>query len=399
MEHVIIVGAGPYGLSVAAHLEDAGVPYRIFGQPLVTWREHMPKGMLLKSEGYASSLSAPGNGVGTLEEYCRSQRLPYRHLDSPVSLKIFTDYAMAFQQRFVPKLEKADVISIQRAERGFSVDLENGGHVPARHLIMATGISWFNDVPRIFGQLPETLVSHTYSHHTVDQFAGKQVVVIGAGASAADIAIQLADSGAAVQILARNSQIRFQRPPPPGGRTVFQKIKHPQSVIGPGWRSKLYTTAPLSFHKLPASLREGIVRTHLGPAPGWFVRERIEGRIPIMPGVEVESATVQNDRVALKILKDDGTHCNIVGDHVVVATGYTVDLRRIPILSHELRGHIAHYRHSPLLSNNFESSISGLYFVGPAAAHAFGPLMRFMVGAEWVAPRLTRHLRQKVQHG
>jgi len=137
----------------------------------------------------------------------------------------------------------------------------------------------------------------------------------------------------------------------------------------------------------------------MGPAPGWFVRERIEGRIPIMPGVEVESATVQNDRVALKILKDDGTHCNIVGDHVVVATGYTVDLRRIPILSHELRGHIAHYRHSPLLSNNFESSISGLYFVGPAAAHAFGPLMRFMVGAEWVAPRLTRHLRQKVQHG
>ena len=54
-----IIGAGPYGLSLAAHLAAAGADFRIFGKPLTSWRDHMPKGMMLKSDGFASNLSAP----------------------------------------------------------------------------------------------------------------------------------------------------------------------------------------------------------------------------------------------------------------------------------------------------------------------------------------------------
>ena len=54
-----IVGAGPYGLSIAAHLRERGVNFRIFGTPMRTWREQMPRGMLLKSDGFASNLSDP----------------------------------------------------------------------------------------------------------------------------------------------------------------------------------------------------------------------------------------------------------------------------------------------------------------------------------------------------
>ena len=54
-----IIGAGPYGLSIAAHLRERGADFRIFGTPMGTWREQMPKGMLLKSDGFASNLSDP----------------------------------------------------------------------------------------------------------------------------------------------------------------------------------------------------------------------------------------------------------------------------------------------------------------------------------------------------
>jgi thioredoxin reductase len=363
---------------------------------MTTWREHMPKGMLLKSEGYASSLSAAGaNGAGRLETYCRTHGLPYRHLDLPVPLEVFTDYAMDFQKRFAPKLEEINVAAIECTGNEFALTLDNGARLAARHVIMATGITWFNRMPEILVHLPTNLVSHTYDHHIAEQFVGRDVVVLGAGASAADVAILLSDSGANVQILARNANIRFHRPPPPRGRTSLQKLRHPQTVIGPGWRSKFFTTLPLAFHRLPAVVRAEIVRTHLGPAPGWFVKQKIDGRIPTLRGVEVEAAEVRGYRVHMTLLKDDGTEMAVTADHAVAATGYSVDLRRIRVLSHDLRGRIAHHRHSPLLSDNFESSVPGLYFIGPAAANAFGPLMRFMVGAEWAAPRLALHLAKK----
>ena len=59
-EHeVAIVGAGPYGLSLAAHLHDRQIDFQIFGKPMEFWRDHMPKGMHLKSDGFASNLYDP----------------------------------------------------------------------------------------------------------------------------------------------------------------------------------------------------------------------------------------------------------------------------------------------------------------------------------------------------
>ena len=73
---VAIIGAGPYGLSIAAHLRSLGIPFRIFGTPVDTWRRHMPAGMSLKSDGFASCLSDPDD-KGTLEAYCAERGIPY----------------------------------------------------------------------------------------------------------------------------------------------------------------------------------------------------------------------------------------------------------------------------------------------------------------------------------
>ena len=55
---VAIIGAGPHGLSVAAHLRAAEIDLRIFSHPMRNSRDHMPKDMTLKSDGFASNLSA-----------------------------------------------------------------------------------------------------------------------------------------------------------------------------------------------------------------------------------------------------------------------------------------------------------------------------------------------------
>ena len=115
---VAIVGAGPYGLSTAAHLKAAGVNFRIFGSPMEFWLKHMPTGMHLKSEGFASSLYDPDSSF-TLKAYCAERGLKYADIGNPVPLDVFAAYGIEFQKRFVPELEYRRVTSVQRAPSGF----------------------------------------------------------------------------------------------------------------------------------------------------------------------------------------------------------------------------------------------------------------------------------------
>ena len=81
---IAIIGAGPYGLSIAAHLRARDIEHRIIGEPMQFWLGHMPKGMFLKSDGFASSLYDPG-GHFTLRHYCEEHNIEYADLGTPVS--------------------------------------------------------------------------------------------------------------------------------------------------------------------------------------------------------------------------------------------------------------------------------------------------------------------------
>ena len=101
---VVIVGAGPYGLSIAAHLQECGIRYRIIGRPMQFWISQMPDGMQLKSEGFASNLYDP-QGDFTLRDFCAQQAIPYTDIGTPVDKRTFCAYGLAFQKRFVPNVE------------------------------------------------------------------------------------------------------------------------------------------------------------------------------------------------------------------------------------------------------------------------------------------------------
>ena len=395
---VAIIGAGPYGLSIAAHLKARDVDFRIFGNPMHFWLTHMPKGMRLKSEGFASSLYDP-NSTFTLEAYCKEKGIAYANIGRPVPLEVFTSYGLEFQRRFVPEVENKIVNSLERSTEGFQLRLEDGEMVAARRVVLAIGLTHYEYVPPILAALPEEFVTHSSKHNQVDQFNGREVAVVGAGASALDLAALLHQAGAHVQVVARDPVIRFHDPPENLEPSWIDRLRTPVTGIGPGWKLFLCTNAPLVFRQMPQEFRFDKVRRVLGPAPCWFIKEQVVGKIPLNVGVNITEAKVQNRRVSLGLTDSAGTQRTLTTDHVIAATGYKVDLRRLAFMGPDLETRVKSVEHTPVLSSNFESSIPGLYFVGATAANTFGPLLRFAFGAGFTARRLSRHLAKSADRG
>jgi thioredoxin reductase len=391
----VIIGAGPYGLSIAAHLAKSGLTFRIFGSPMQSWRTHMPKGMLLKSEGFASSLYDPDSSF-TLRHYCQEMNIPYDDLGNPVPLEVFSAYGLEFQKRLVPTLEQTDITSVTRTSDGFELETADGQIVHARTVIVATGITHFGYLPPSLADLPASHVSHSSQHHDLSSFRGKTVVVLGAGASAVDIAAILHEGGSQVQLVARRQEIAFHSKAKEP-RPLQQRLRYPRSTIGIGWSSRLSTDVPLLFHAMPEKFRLRFVREHLGPAPGWFVRDKVVGKFPLHLGCKIQSVSIEDGKVHLKIVEKDGSNSELIVDHVISATGYRVSIARMGFLDEAMRRQLRKVEDTPVLSSQFETSVPGLYMVGLASANSFGPLTRFACGAEFTAKHISKQVAAKIR--
>lgn len=356
----------------------------------------MPAGMTLKSDGFASSLSDP-QGKGTLAAYCAERAIPYHDTDIPVSLEVFNDYALDFQQRFVPDLEDRQVVSLDKSSDGFRLKLDDGETVRADVVVGAVGITHFGQIPAELADLPAALVSHSSVHHDLSGFAGRNVTVIGGGSSAVDVAALLHEAGATTTLVARRTGLRFFSPPSPGPRSRWQRVRHPSSGLGPGWRSWLCENVPNLFRFLPGDTRLEIIRRHLGPKSAWAMKARLEAGVTLVLGETIVRAGQDEGRVRLVLRNAEGAEHEIVTDHVIAATGYWPDVDRLEFMSEGLRASVRTHARMPVLSGNFESSVPGLYFVGPPAVNSFGPLMRFMVGAQYVAPVVARRLAREAR--
>ena len=270
----------------------------------------------------------------------------------------------------------------------------------ARKVVLATGLSHFENIPVELASLPSDFVSHSSQHADPSVFAGREVAIIGAGSSASDLAILMQESGAQVHLVARADGVGFhskmQLP-----RPLWDQIRHPMSGIGPGLRSRFYTDATLLFHHFPWKVRRRVLRRHLGPAGGWFMKGRFSG-VHVLTGHSVRKADVIQDRAQLTVGDGNGNSQTLSVHHVIAATGYRVDLDRLPFLSAAIRSRLRTEEKAPKLSANFESSVPGLYFVGAASSASFGPVVRFAVGAKFTAGHISRHfgrgLRRKRIH-
>jgi len=388
---VAIIGAGPYGLSIAAHLGSFGVDFRIFGVPMDRWRAHMPRGMFLKSEGCASNLFEP-TGAYTLEQYCAKEGLPYSSYGAPVSLETLTRYGLSFQERFVPTIENTMVTALDRVSDAFELRLASGETLRAARVVIATGMSYTAYIPTALAQLPAELLSHSEEHQDLGAFKGQDITVIGGGQSALETAALLHEAGAEVRLLVRQPTIHWNGAPTLGRRPLLERMRRPMSHLGPGLGSWFYANAPMVFCHLPSKMRIARTQKALGPAGAWWLRERVVGRLPVILGHLLRGADACHEGARLHLQGPDGEIRQLVTNHVIAATGYRFVLQSLPFLSERLRPKLRSVQQTPVLSPHFESSVPGLYFTGLASANQFGPAMRFLHGAGFTARRVSRHL-------
>jgi hypothetical protein len=125
------------------------------------------------------------------------------------------------------------------------------------------------------------------------------------------------------------------------------------------------------------------------------MKEKIESRVPVRSSCEIADAALEGGRVCLTLRGRDGTTSKESYDHVVAATGYRVDINRLDFLGEALRSEIACVENTPILSTRFQSSVRGLFFVGPVAANSFGPMLRFAYGAGFASRRVAGALKPK----
>ena len=392
---VAVIGAGPYGLSLGAHLHHYKVSHRIFGRPMHSWQNHMPKGMSLKSDGYASTLYDPKRAF-TLERYCLEFDLAYQSTGAPVPLDTFIGYGLEFQKRMVPQLEQVDIESVKKEGDRFLLRTTLGEELLAKRVVLAVGITHFAEMPEQLRDDPIEAVTHSYDHGELQQFSGKRVLVVGAGASAVDLAASLTDVQADVHIMGRRPEISFH-PPVLDPRPLRERVLRPRNGLGFGWKYVLCVEAPLLFRALPQAFRHRIVRRHLGPSPGWYVRNKVVGRIPMHMSAQIRSVAWQNGRAWVRFDQPGKPDQEFVADHVIAATGYKPRIASLTFLDPALREQIRTENESPLLDANFRTSVPGLHMIGLASANCFGPAQRFAVGAKFATRHLGRYLARRAQ--
>jgi FAD-dependent urate hydroxylase len=382
---VAILGAGPYGLSAAAHLQQVkGLDVRLFGETMSFWEQHMPSGMLLRSPWVASHISTPGNRL-SLDAYRALKGND--HLAYPVAVADFIKYGRWFCQQVMLPADKRKIARIEIASsREHRLVLEDGDVLHARRVVVAGGIHPFAHRPSLFAGLPASLVSHTSEQRSFDTFRDKEVLVLGAGQSALEAAGFLHEAGARVEVLIRKSTLRWLGHRQWMHHKAINWMFYGRGDVGPAGLS-IMVQHPNFFRRLPRALQTRWGARAIRPAVSHRLMSRTRD-VPIHHNRFVVEARVQGERLRVRL--DDGTDRTV--DHVILGTGYRVNVARYPFLSPAVLERLDIVDGYPRLNRGFETSLPGLHMLGAPAAWSFGPLMRFVAGTEFVAPALTRSI-------
>ena len=392
---VVVMGAGPYGLSAAAHLLGQGLNVAIFGKPMELWRDFMPKGMLLRSYWWATNLSDPGNQFG-LERYLREEE----GLDTfdPVPGDTIASYGLWFQKHAVPNVDETFIQNIERKDGQFEVTLVDGRVVTANHVIMALGLQPFVYRAPEYDHLPKELVTHTAIHRTFDELSGKKVAMIGGGQSSLESSALAYESGVQIEIIHRKQLVWIRDGAAfPTNRKLIDRILEPKAQISPGWFNLIEQSFPYRFQNLPRNTKDWLlsgVGSH-GPKGSSWLRPRLIGKVPLHEQTSVLQSKATDNGIDLTLSTGETRHY----DHVILATGYRLNTNRLTMLGDSILPQVRDYKGAPILSSRFESTVPNLYFVGFSSHNSCGPYYRFVVGVGAAARRVTETIAQRTQAG
>jgi FAD-dependent urate hydroxylase len=359
---------------------------RVFGPVMGFWEQHMPKGMLVRSALSASSLSDP-RGELSLDAYEAAQPRPFPR---PLPGEELPRYGHWFQERAAPDVDERLVATVEREGSGFALTMQDGERHTARRIVIATGLGSFPHRPTQFSTLGEDLATHSMDLTEPKRLAGRSVAVIGCGQSAVETAALLSEAGAQVELIARDPAIRWliRGERLRGLDPILQRVLYAPTDVGPAGVSRL-VAMPNLFRRLPRELQDRLAYRSIRPAAtSWLVDRTTE--VTMTFNHQVTEARPDGGGVLLAL--DDGSRRRV--DHVLLATGYKIDVSQEPVVGGSLQATLRLHNGNPVLGAGFESSIPGLHFVGAYSAWSFGPIMRFVAGTAFTGRAIAKHVRR-----
>lgn len=380
---VAIIGAGPHGLAAAAHLRRAGVECRVLGEPMSFWRS-MPVGMLLRSNWTATCI-AEHQGALSLHSYRAATGADFT---TPVPLARFIEYGMWVQAQVVPDVDRRLVVRAEQDDGQFLITTDDDTQLHAHRLVVAAGIAAFPHRPAMAADLPSELASHTGDHSDLSVFRGKEVLVVGGGQSALESAALMHESGASVTVAVRKDHLNWLH----GGKYHrmlgrLAPLVYAPTDVGPMGISRIVAVPDL-FRRLPRGAQNPMAARAIRPAGATWLKPRLE-QVPIHFSSQVRSAQQVGSQVRVELA--DGT--TRVVDHLLLGTGYRVDLTRYSFLDPSLVRQVQTSTGYPVLRRGMESSVQRLHFLGAPAAYSYGPIMRFVAGGWFGATSLTQAVK------
>jgi cation diffusion facilitator CzcD-associated flavoprotein CzcO len=341
----------------------------------------------VRSNWTATQIAGPDESL-TLEAFQQASGLRF---GGPVPLDSFVRYGQWYQKQTVPDLDQRQVARINLDANGFRLELGDGDALLARRVVIAAGIGSFAWRPPEFRDLPTALASHTSEHRDMREFAGKKVLIVGGGQSALESAALLHENGAEAELFARTHTIHWlegwaSRALHDGLGPFVRRILYAPTDVGPAGLSQLLAR-PALVRLFPRWMQDRMRKRAVRPAGARWLVDRLKD-VPVHLGRSVTSVQAVGEKVRVRL--DDGYER--VVDHVLLGTGYRVDVSKYAFLSTKLRESISRQNGYPRLRAGLETSVSGLHILGAPAAWSFGPVMQFVSGTHYASRVLLRSI-------
>jgi thioredoxin reductase len=364
--NLLIVGAGPFGLAMAARAQQLNIEHVLVGKPMEFWQTHMPQGMFLRS---ACDWHLDPGGLHTIEKFLEQQGQTPADVE-PLSLEFYLSYTSWFQEQ---KGIVATPAYVQRLDgaaderQGFVATLDDGQRIHARQVVVAVGFKYFKHAPaELVERLPAGRYAHTCDLVDLAPLRGKRCLILGGRQSAFEWAALLREAGAAaVHLVHRHDSPAFRQADWSWVNPIVDTIAH-----NPGW-----------FRALPEQEQAAVNRRlwaegRLKVEP-WLEPRLKDEAVTIWPRTEVAASEELPDGTAAVQLTN-GT--GLLVDQIILATGYKVEIGRVPFLAAgDIAARLATRNGFPVLDEQFQTNVPGLFITSMAANQDFGPFFGFTI--------------------
>jgi cation diffusion facilitator CzcD-associated flavoprotein CzcO len=363
---LLIIGAGPYGLTMAAYAQHKNIEYRAIGKTMDFWRSNMPKGMVLRS---ACDWHYDPFNQDTFERYLETQNLKPVDVE-PLALDSYLSYVDWFvkQQRIeILPAWVQQLNYIPDSSAFFEAVLQDGETLTARNVVLALGFRYFKNVPEPYSTMfPPGCFSHTCDLVDLAPFKGKRALIIGGRQSAFEWAALLNEQGAdTISLSYRHPTPTFQQSDWSWVNPIVDAI-----IEDPSWFRRMTDEQKAQVNQ--RLWAEG--RLKLEP---WLAARITKDAVKLFPESQVTGCKeLPNGELQVSL---NGSTLEI--DHIILATGYKVNVEKVPLLTQgNILAQLETRNGFPVLDEHFQSNLPGLFFTSMCATQDFGPFFAFTAG-------------------